>query len=70
MSNAQNADPVIWITSSYSSSNGGQCIEVAARPASVCVRDSKDPGGPVLTFKASAWVQFADAVKSGELSTL
>ncbi|MCQ4042448.1 DUF397 domain-containing protein [Streptantibioticus rubrisoli] len=69
MSNAQNTDTAIWITSSYSSSNGGQCVEVAAQPSGVRVRDSKDPAGPVLTFKASAWAQFADAVKSGELST-
>ena len=37
-----------WRTSSYSTSNGGDCIEVGAAPRAVAVRDSKDPDGPVL----------------------
>ena len=38
-----------WVKSSYSFANGN-CVEVAALPGAVAVRDSKDPGGPVLTF--------------------
>ena len=37
---------VAWRTSSYSGSNGGNYIEVAATARAVAVRDSKDPGGP------------------------
>ncbi|KUL37502.1 hypothetical protein ADL22_21330 [Streptomyces sp. NRRL F-4489] len=54
-----------WITSSYSN-NGGACIEWApehARSAGeVLVRDSKNPGGPMLTLTPQAFaglVQFA-----------
>ena len=36
-----------WRTSSYSGSNGGQCIEVAV-PGRVLVRDSKNPDGARL----------------------
>jgi hypothetical protein len=58
-----------WFTSSYSS-NGGQCVEVAAHLVAsrgiVPVRDSKDPSGPVLDFPASAFATFVAAVKSGE----
>ncbi len=59
-----------WRTSSYSSSNGGNCVEVAtAVPAAdgqaVAVRDSKDRQGPALVFGARAWRSFTDAVKAG-----
>jgi hypothetical protein len=47
-----------WSTSSYSSSEGGQCVEVAARPGTVHVRDSKDREGPSLTFSPTAWAAF------------
>ena len=56
-------DHLTWRTSSYSGSNGGNCIEVAATPHVVAVRDSKDPHGPVLTFSATHWRRFAGQVK-------
>ncbi|MFD0278786.1 DUF397 domain-containing protein [Kitasatospora sp. NPDC127111] len=57
-----------WRKSSYSGSEGGNCIEVAdGVPNAVPVRDSKDPGGPVLTFAADAWQAFIDAIRAGEL---
>ncbi|WP_034086974.1 DUF397 domain-containing protein [Streptacidiphilus albus] len=58
-----------WFKSSYSS-NGGQCIEVAANLVAtrgmVPVRDSKDPQGPALAFPAAAFAAFVSAVKAGE----
>ena len=54
-----------WRKSSYSGSNGGNCIEVAATPDAVAVRDSKDPHGPVLAFGPQDWQRFADQVKAG-----
>ncbi|MBY8889148.1 DUF397 domain-containing protein [Streptomyces sp. PTM05] len=47
-----------WFTSSYSSEEGGQCVEVAACPTLVHVRDSKDPQGPTLAFTPTAWAAF------------
>ena len=41
-----------WRTSSYSSSNGGNCVEVGTAPGAVAVRDSQDPAGPELAFTA------------------
>jgi hypothetical protein len=56
-----------WRKSSYSGSNGGACIEVADNvPGVVAVRDSKDPGGPVLAFRADDWRAFTVAIKAGE----
>ncbi|MFE2411572.1 DUF397 domain-containing protein [Kitasatospora sp. NPDC059408] len=58
--------PLEWFKSSYSS-NGGDCIEVAANSVhTVPVRDSKDPQGPVLAFPVEAWSAFVVAVRAGE----
>lgn len=56
----------MWRKSSYSSANGGACVEVAGNlPGMVAVRDSKAPAGPVLAFTHAAWRSFADGVKIG-----
>ncbi|MFF9037577.1 DUF397 domain-containing protein [Streptomyces sp. NPDC014892] len=47
-----------WIKSSYSSEEGGECVEVAASPGAVHVRDSKAATGPALTMDRTAWVAF------------
>ncbi|AVT37061.1 DUF397 domain-containing protein [Plantactinospora sp. BB1] len=48
-----------WRRSSRSNSSGGNCVEVADNLAGVvAVRDSKDPGGPALTFGPDAWRAF------------
>jgi hypothetical protein len=53
-----------WRKSTYSSSNGGNCTEVAAVPGAILVRDSKDSGGPRLTFSPGTWRAFAARVKT------
>lgn len=50
-----------WFKSSYSTGNGGECVEVAAGGAEIFVRDSKDAGGPVLTLAPEAWGRFVRA---------
>ena len=48
-----------WRTSTRSSSNGGNCVEVADNlPGLVLVRDSKDRDGGTLTFSPDAWRSF------------
>jgi hypothetical protein len=46
---------LVWFKSSYSSGEGGQCVEVATTPATVHVRDSKNVTGPALTVTREAW---------------
>jgi hypothetical protein len=53
-----------WRKASYSSGNGGNCTEVATVRGAVLVRDSKDPGGPVLGFRREAWEAFAASVRA------
>ncbi|GAA2409798.1 DUF397 domain-containing protein [Streptomyces glaucosporus] len=47
-----------WIKSSHSSNDGPDCVEVAATPGTVHVRDSKDVQGPRLAFTPEAWDSF------------
>jgi len=55
-----------WRKSSYSVA-GAQCVEVAPAGGGVLVRDSKDPGGPVLSFTAAAWRALTAAVRDGRV---
>jgi len=55
-----------WVKSSYSES--GNCLEWRTGVAGCQVRDSKDPGGPVLTFGRGAWAAFLAGVKDGQFS--
>jgi uncharacterized protein DUF397 len=57
-------DDMMWHKSSYSSDNGGECVEVASPADVVAVRDTKQSGtGPVLRFTPAAWRRFAGQVK-------
>jgi len=60
-------DSVRWRKSSYSGSNGGGCVEVAAlADDSFAVRDSKDREGPALVFTHDEWRAFTAGVRCGE----
>ncbi|MEU9745236.1 DUF397 domain-containing protein [Streptomyces niveus] len=53
-----------WRKSSYSNSDGGQCVEVSdSFPGVVPVRDSKAPAGPALVFPAHAWQAFVHTLR-------
>ncbi|NUQ99637.1 MAG: DUF397 domain-containing protein [Streptomyces sp.] len=54
----------VWIKSSYSQ-GGSECLEVAdGHPTVVPVRDSKNPLGPKLVFRAEAWTAFVEGVRA------
>ena len=56
-----------WRKSSFSSGQGGSCVEVASFDAGHrAVRDSKDPTGPALMFTAAEWSAFTAGVRAGE----
>ena len=48
-----------WRKSSYSGTQGGNCVEVANHGGRVLVRDTEHRQGPVLAFSAEAWRRFA-----------
>ncbi|MBC6459447.1 DUF397 domain-containing protein [Actinomadura sp. HBU206391] len=47
-----------WRKSSRSTDNGGNCVELAALPGMVAVRDSKNPEGGVLFFPRKTFRAF------------
>jgi hypothetical protein len=57
----------VWHKSTFSGSNGGDCVEVAANLIGVvAVRDTKDRDGGTLVFSSKQWAAFLDGVKGGE----
>ncbi|MFF4346400.1 DUF397 domain-containing protein [Streptomyces sp. NPDC001530] len=53
--------PLAWRKSSYSSDQGGSCVEIAEAPnATIAIRDSKNPAGPILTLDPAAFTTFVD----------
>lgn len=45
----------------------GNCVEVADLPGgTVGVRNSREPGGPVLAFTSAEWRAFLGGVHNGE----
>ena len=55
-----------WHKSSYSSGNGGNCVQVATNlPGVVAVQDSKNPG-PALEVEPASFAAFTAAIKNGE----
>ncbi|GGU31915.1 DUF397 domain-containing protein [Streptomyces lavendofoliae] len=53
-----------WRKSTHSGGSGGDCLEVAdGHPDIVPVRDSKNPTGPKLVFRAASWSAFVAGLK-------
>jgi hypothetical protein len=55
-----------WHKSSYSSDQGGNCIEVANLEKYRAIRDSKEPAGPVLAITTAQWSAFTTAVQADQ----
>ncbi|WP_416984606.1 DUF397 domain-containing protein [Streptomyces sp. T028] len=47
-----------WRKSSYSGDQGGECVEIAATPSAIAVRDSKNPAGPMLALRPAVFSTF------------
>ncbi|WP_345962877.1 DUF397 domain-containing protein [Streptomyces sp. BRB040] len=58
------ASELTWFKSSYSDTEGGQCLEIAAGSAAVHVRDSKADSGPILTVSREAWASLVELTSS------
>lgn len=55
-----------WRKSSYSGNGGADCVEMAALPGRVAVRDSKDPNGGRLSFTVSEMAALVRDVRAGK----
>jgi hypothetical protein len=54
-----------WFKSSYSGSQGDDCVEVAKGTQAIHVRDSKDQRSPELAFSPAAWNDFVTYAAQG-----
>ncbi|MCX4907607.1 DUF397 domain-containing protein [Streptomyces sp. NBC_00878] len=55
-----------WFKSSYSDSEGSDCVEVALTPTTTHIRDTKlAAASPELEVRAHAWSAFMSAVRPG-----
>jgi hypothetical protein len=48
----------------------GDCVEIAPANGNIVFRDSKDPGGPVLSYPAGAFRSFVDSLKRDQPARL
>jgi hypothetical protein len=56
------------VDTAYVSACGtGTCVEVSHRAPRILVRDSKNPGGPVLEFGKDEWRAFVWGIRRGEM---
>lgn len=56
-----------WRKSSYSTQEGGQCIELANFDTTVGIRDSTDPHGPMLRFGRDSLAELLNRIKTRDL---
>ncbi|QKW33817.1 DUF397 domain-containing protein [Actinomadura sp. NAK00032] len=56
-----------WRKSSYTSQEGGTCVELASLNTTTDIRDSTDPDGPVLHLGRDAMTELLNRIKTGEL---
>ncbi|MES4887847.1 DUF397 domain-containing protein [Streptomyces sp. NPDC096012] len=54
----QQPNGLTWFKSTHSGGDGGECVEVATDGTAIRVRDSKELGGPQISFTPSAWTGF------------
>lgn len=58
-----------WSKAQFSNINGA-CVEIASAPGKIAIRDSKDPGGPVLIYTPIEFRAFLDGARNGEFDSL
>ncbi|WP_327044773.1 DUF397 domain-containing protein [Microbispora sp. NBC_01189] len=67
----QELQTAVWRKSTWSGSDGGNCVEVAElSQGRRGVRDSKNPTGPALVFTTAEWDTFIQGVKHGEFDRM
>lgn len=59
--------PNHWRTSSYSTTDGGNCVETRRLTGRHQVRDTKNRDGGIVSIKPTAWHRFVTAVTSDRI---
>jgi hypothetical protein len=58
-----NTTELAWFKSSYSTNEGGECLEIASAPTTIHIRDSKNLTGPTLAVTPTTWTAFLRTVR-------
>jgi Domain of unknown function (DUF397) len=61
-----NPDHTTWRRSSYSTGGGNQCVEVAAFPDAIAIRDRKNLHGPMHLIHPSTFRDLTNRIKQGD----
>lgn len=61
--------PLDWRKARRSIANG-DCVELASANGQIVVRDSKDPSGSIIQYRADAWQSFLSKARRGEFDRL
>jgi predicted secreted Zn-dependent protease len=61
-------DSLTWRTAL--SCDGGACVEVAADRNIILMRNSRQPGGPLLQYTPEEWNEFISGIKKGDFDDL
>ena len=56
-------DSAPWRKSTYSGTNGGDCVEAAYMEGRILVRDTTDRGGVVISISPDAWLRFTGTLR-------
>jgi hypothetical protein len=57
------ATDLMWRKSTYSSDQGGDCVEVGHTAGTIAVRDTTNRDGGTLAFSAAAWSSFTASLR-------
>jgi hypothetical protein len=57
----------VWRKSSRSNAQGGDCVELAALPGAIGIRDSKNPAGPILEVNRAQLAELVNRIKLEEI---
>jgi hypothetical protein len=63
----QHTSTLKWFKSTYSGASTTECVEAAHLLGTTAVRDSKNPGGPMLMFSQASWASFLAGVQHQRL---
>lgn len=50
--------------------NGGTCVQVASTEDRILLGNSRQPGGPVLSYTPEEWYEFVAGIKKGDFDDL
>ena len=48
----------------------GNCVRIAPDAGMIIIGDTKNPGGPVLSYTRDEWITFVQGIRQGDVDDL